>query len=290
MRPEQGLEEGADVGGEKYPTQAIDVATPSVSRMYDFLLGGVENYQSDRDACAELLEIAPSTQALARNNRDFLVRVVRTLVEEYGVEQFLDHGSGLPTQNNVHQVAQRSNRHCRVVYVDNDPIVLAHGRTSLEENSLTAVIDEDMRNTDRIFDHPEVCRLIRPGRRTAALFVSVLHCLPDTGDGREPAAVVKRVRDRLAPGDFMVICQLVSDDRQVREGVTDLMARATHNTWGRVREPHEVRQYFEGLEILEPGLVDVLDWRPDIPPPPQERRATDWVEWGGLARVRASEM
>lgn len=112
--------------------------------MYDWLLGGKDNYASDRRACAQLLKLAPSTRDLALTNRLFLKRVVRVLAERYGVRQFLDHGSGLPTQDNVHQVAQRVSRNARVVYIDNDPMVLAHGRTLLDENDGTAVIQADM--------------------------------------------------------------------------------------------------------------------------------------------------
>ncbi|MEV4872830.1 SAM-dependent methyltransferase [Streptomyces syringium] len=273
---------------EKYETPAIDVHTPSVARMYDWLLGGVDNYLSDREACAELLEIAPSSQSLARSNRAFLGRIVKVLAEQYGVEQFIDHGSGLPTQDNVHQVAQRVNKNCRVVYVDNDPMVLAHGRTTLEENANTAVIQADIRDTEAIFGHKETRRLIQRNCRTAALFVSVLHCIPDTDDDRDPAALIQRVAQELrglGPENFVVICQLVSDDHVVRHNVTRLMARKTGNSWGRVRERSEVQEFFSGLRILEPGLVDVIDWRPDNSPPPAELRPRDWVEWGGLAQL-----
>ncbi|WP_338933183.1 SAM-dependent methyltransferase [Streptomyces netropsis] len=271
--------------GESNRTDAIDANTPSVARMYDWLLGGVENYHSDREACMKLLEIAPQARSLARDNRAFLRRVVRVLVEEYNVEQFIDHGSGLPAEGNVHQVAQGIDPQCRVVYIDNDPTVLAHGRTILQENDNTAVIHADMRETGSIFQHEDVRRLIRPHCRTAALFVSVLHCLPDTGDRNDPAALIQRVAGRLKPGDLMVICQLVSTDPSVRERVTRLMLDSTGGRWGRVREQDEVRAYFNRLTILEPGLGDVVDWRPDGPPLPVEQRAPEWVEWGGLARV-----
>ncbi|MGK5640108.1 SAM-dependent methyltransferase [Streptomyces sp. URMC 126] len=276
------------VRGEKHEALDIDAGTASVARMYDFLLGGVENYWSDRQACAALLDIAPSAREIAHHNRAFLRRVVKTLVRDYGVEQFLDHGSGLPTQDNVHQVAQRLDPGCRVVYVDNDPIVLAHGRTTLDENANTAIVHADIRDTDDIFGHPATERLIKPGRRTAALFVSVLHCLPDTDDEYDPAAVIRRTAERLGtlgPGNFMVICQLVSDDPEIRHKVTALMDESTRGNWGRVRRRSEVRAYFDGCRTLEPGLVDVIDWRPDTPPPPAEARPTEWVEWGGVARL-----
>lgn len=267
--------------GENPIAHAIDVNTPSVARMYDWYLGGTDNFASDRKACQELLEIAPSTGALARNNRLFLQRVVRVLARDYGVRQFLDHGSGLPTQNNVHQVAQAVDRSSRVVYIDNDPIVLAHGRTLLDENDETAFIEAEMTDTDGIFNHPDVDGFIDFDQPVAALFVSVLHCLPDS---EQPGRVVRQVADRLAPGSFMVICQLVSDDAATRHAATDFMLRATGNKWGRVREKSEVREYFEGMELLRPYLVEVSTWRPDSEVAPRQR-TFEWEEYGGVARL-----
>ncbi|MFE7276919.1 SAM-dependent methyltransferase [Streptomyces sp. NPDC057623] len=272
--------------GEKPQTHFIDTSMASAARMYDWLLGGTENYEVDRAACGKLLEIAPSSQHLARTNREFLRRVVRILATERGITQFLDHGSGLPTQDNVHEVAQRARPDAKVVYVDNDPMVLAHARTSLDDNENTRVLDYDMRETHSIRQATD--GFLDWNRPIAALFVSVLHCLPDTDDERDPAAVIKAVADQLAPGSYMVICQLVSDDPAVRQGVTQLMEGATNGKWGRVREPSEVRRYFDHLEIEDPpGLVNVMDWRPDSPPPPDDRRPTDWVEWGGVGRIPA---
>ncbi|MEU3963223.1 SAM-dependent methyltransferase [Streptomyces buecherae] len=270
--------------GEKPQSRFIDTSNASAARMYDWLLGGTENYEVDREACKELLKIAPSTQQLARTNRDFLRRVVRYLAAEKKITQFLDHGSGLPTQDNVHEVAQRVNDRTKVVYVDNDPMVLAHARTSLDDNDNTMVLDYDMRLTSRIRQATE--GHLDWEKPIAALFVSVMHCLPDRDDELDPAAVIKNLADELPSGSYVVICQLVSDDPAVREGVTQLMAEATHNNWGRVRETHEVRRYFDALAIESPpGLVDVVDWRPESAPPPAHLRPTDWVEWGGVARV-----
>lgn len=205
---------------------------------------------------------------------------MRILAEDYGIRQFLDHGSGLPTQDNVHQVAQRVDPRARVVYVDNDPIVLAHGRALLEENAFTCVIQADMRATDEIFEHPEVRRLLDRDQPVAALFVSVMHCIPDSSD---PAAVVRRVMERLPRGSFVVINQLVSHDKGTRDFVTEFMDRSTGGQWGRVREPHEVDGYFEGLELLDPGLGRIDDWRRDSEVGP--RQLTDeWFEYGGVAR------
>ncbi|MCT2593193.1 SAM-dependent methyltransferase [Streptomyces sp. N2-109] len=257
----------------------VDVTTPSVARMYDFYLGGKDNYAVDRAAVAELDEVVPSTRALALNNRRFLRRVVRRLAEEYGVRQFLDHGSGLPTQDNVHQVAQRVDPGAHVVYVDNDPIVLAHGRALLEEDERTVVIQADMRDTEGIFERPEVRRLVDFSQPVAALFVSVMHCLPDP----DPETLLKQVVERLPAGSFLVVNQLVSEERETRDFVTDFMDRSTHGCWGRVREPHEVARYFDGLKVLDPGLGRIDAWRPDSELCPRQR-TDEWYEFGGVAR------
>jgi len=257
----------------------VDINVPSVARMYDYALGGKDNYAADREAFERLEANAPSTRPLAVNNRRFLQRAVRVLARDYGVRQFIDHGSGLPTQDNVHQIAQREDPESRVVYIDNDPIVLAHGRALLEENTRTAVIQADMRDTEKIFAHPEVTRLIDLSQPVAALFVSVLHCIPDQDD---PAGLVRRVADRLPSGSFLVINQLVSDDPAIRQKMTDSMLDSTRGNWGRVREKHEVQAFFDGLEILDPGLVEISTWRPDSELAPKQL-TTEWIEYGGVA-------
>lgn len=262
----------------------IDESVPTAARMYDYYLGGKDNYAADRAAVEELDKVVPSTRRLALNNRRFLQRAVRTLAREYGIRQFLDHGSGLPTQDNVHQVAQRIDPTTHVVYVDNDPMVLVHGRALLQQDERTAVIHADLRNTDEIFAHPDTQRLIDFSEPVAVLFNSVFHCIPDSEtDG--PSAVVRRVRERLAPGSPLLMCQLVSDDPEVRSSVTDFMAQATQGNWGRVREEKDVAEWFEGLEILEPGLVEVSTWRPDTEVAPRQL-TYEWVEFGGIGLVR----
>ncbi|MET9859395.1 SAM-dependent methyltransferase [Streptomyces smyrnaeus] len=259
----------------------VDITVPSVARMYDHYLGGKDNYAVDREAVAALDEKVPRTGALARNNRRFLQRVVRILAEDYGIRQFLDHGSGLPTQDNVHQVAQRTDPRARVVYVDNDPIVLAHGRALLEENVNTAVIQADMRDTEAIFDSSEVRRLLDLSQPVALLFISVMHCIPDASD---PATVVRRALEHVPSGSFVVLNQLVSHDKETRDFVTDFMNLSTHGNWGRVREPHEVEPYFAGLDLLEPGLVEINNWRPDSDLCARQLEDETWFEFGGVAR------
>ncbi|WP_373297022.1 SAM-dependent methyltransferase [Streptomyces brasiliensis] len=265
------------------PSQEIDPSVPTAARMYDYYLGGKDNYAADRAAVEELDKVVPSTRRLAINNRRFLQRVVGTLVKDYGIRQFLDHGSGLPTQNNVHQVAQSIDPTAHVVYVDNDPMVLVHGRALLEQDDRTAVIHADMRDTDLIFSHSETQRLIDFSQPVAVLFNSVMHCIPDS-DTDGPLALARRVKERLAPGSIMLMCQLVSEDPEVRKFVTDFMDQATQGNWGRVREEEDVAQLFEGLEILEPGLVEVSTWRPDTEVAPRQL-THEWIEFGGVGRI-----
>ncbi|MEU3986276.1 SAM-dependent methyltransferase [Streptomyces sp. NPDC026672] len=267
----------------KQPSKEIDATVPTAARMYDFYLGGKDNYAADRAAVEELDKVVPSTRRLAINNRRFLQRVVATLSQEYGIRQFLDHGSGLPTQNNVHQVAQRIDPTAHVVYVDNDPMVLVHGRALLEQDERTSVIHADMRDTDGIFSHPDTQRLIDFSQPVAVLFNSVMHCIPDS-DTDGPLALARRVAARLVPGSYLVMCQLVSEDAEVRKFVTDFMDQATQGNWGRVRQQKDVAELFEGLEILEPGLVEVSTWRPDTEVAPRQL-THEWIEFGGVGRV-----
>ncbi|MFD7639510.1 SAM-dependent methyltransferase [Kitasatospora sp. NPDC059795] len=265
------------------PWDTIDVSRPTAARMYDHLLGGRFNHPSDREAVAALLEIAPSTRELALNNRAFLIRVVETIARDFGIRQFIDHGSGLPTQDNVHQVAQRVHPDCRVVYIDNDPHVHAYGRLLLDENPQVALIKADMTDTEGIFEHRRFRDLINLSEPAAALFVSVTHCLTDQQD---PFGMIQRTVAALPAGSVVVVCQLVSDDEAVRNAVTQLMYNGTGGHWGRVRTEAEVRAYFDidRLRIEEPGLMDVTYWRPDRDVFPRQR-TLEWVEFGGVARV-----
>ncbi|MDT0547678.1 SAM-dependent methyltransferase [Streptomyces lonegramiae] len=261
----------------------MDVSRPSVARMYDHLLGGTDNYQSDRDACEELLRIAPSSRELALANRAFLVRAVRYLAREQHVRRFLDHGSGLPTRPNVHQVAQDVDPASEVVYIDNDPVVLAHGEMMLAEDpTTTAVLNSDIRDTTKIFESPAVRRLLRDDQPVGALFVSVLDCIPDDDD---PWELVCRVCQQLPRGSYLVISQLASDDLELCRRITGFMQEITDNSWGRVRSIGEVNRFFEGLDVLEaPEPVEVSRWLPDSDLAPRQR-IKEWIEYGGVARL-----
>lgn len=257
----------------------IDTRTPSVARTYDYLLGGTDNYAIDRQAVELLEDMIPGSFAMTRNNRRYLERVVHYLAAECGIRQFIDNGTGLPTQNNVHQVAQRPAPGSKVVYVDIDPVVVAHGRVKalLAEDNTTAFIEADACDAERILSHPDTRRLINFDEPVAALYISFLHCIPDA---RDPGGVVRQVTDRLVPGSYLAISHMSADDPQVRERMTR-QALATLGSWGRVRSREEVAAFFDGLEVVPPGLVKVNEWRPDGR---EEPDSPDLFEFGGVAR------
>jgi len=260
----------------------IDTKTASGARMYDYMLGGTDNYAVDRIAINQIEEMFPGTKALARNNRRFMERVVRYLTRDCGIRQFIDNGSGLPTQDNVHTVADSIAPGSRVVYVDSDPVVLRHQKVSaLAENENTAFILADARNVDDILDHPETARLLDFDEPAAVLYLAFLHFIPDEDD---PWDMTRRMMSRLAPGSYLAISHLVSDDPEVRELATEFVRDAMKGRFGRIRKKREVRTFFDGLELLEPGLVDITAWRPDGR---EEEQSRQWIVLGGVARKPA---
>ena len=256
----------------------IDPSVPTVARAYDYYLGGSNNFESDRMLCAQIDDLLPGTRGLAVNNRRFLERVVRFLAAECGVRQFIDHGSGLPTRNNVHQIAQRVHPNAHVIYTDSDPVVAVHGRRLLAGDPGTAFIHADIRDTAAILDHADTRRLIDFDEPVAVLFNSVLHCLKDEDD---PVGLVHRVMDQVPTGSYLAIAHLVSDDPEIREELTSIMLTATQGNWGRLRTAAEVAPCFDGLEIIDPGLVELTTWRPDETP---REQTWDMIEFGGVAR------
>lgn len=255
----------------------IDTKTSSSARGYDYMLGGADNYAADRVAVEHFEDVFPGTKSMARNNRRFMERLVRYLADECGIRQFIDNGSGLPTQNNVHQIAQGIAPESRVVYIDNDPMVLRHQQVSaLTENENTAFILADTRNVDEILDHPDMARLIDFDEPAAALYMSFIHFMPDEDD---PWGMVRGMTSRLAPGSYLAMSHVASDDPDLRQRATDLLHELLGGNFGRVRKKQEVRAFFEGLELVEPGLVDVTTWRTDGR---EEERTHDWMEFGGV--------
>jgi S-adenosyl methyltransferase len=188
-------------------------------------------------------------------------------------------GSGLPTQSNVHQIAQGIDPRSRVVYVDNDPVVLRHQRVgALADNANTAFLLADARDVDEILGHKDTARLVDFAEPAAALYLSFLHFIPDEDD---PWNMVHRMMSRLAPGSYLAISHVVSDDAELRQNITGLAAEMSKGRFGRIRRKQEVRAFFDGLEVVEPGLVNLTAWRPDGR---EEEQSQQWVMFGGVAR------
>ncbi|MEW2360094.1 SAM-dependent methyltransferase [Spirillospora sp. NPDC029432] len=248
----------------KVPSPAgIPDDVPTSARAYGWLLGGKDNYEVDRRFIKAQLEHFPAGLDITRQNRLFLYRAVRHLTLEAGIRQFIDMGCGLPTDNNVHQVAQGLVPDARVVYVDIDPVVLAHGRALLADNATTTVINADMRDQEEILEHEDVRRLIDFDEPVGVLFLSVGHHLPDEF---EPRRVLTTILDRSAPGSHLTFSQVVCEDPEEGALMTERVT-AAGIPW-QTRTPAEVDRLFDGLEPVEPGLVNLAEWRPmDLQPP-----------------------
>ena len=254
----------------------IDTTVPTTARMYDYWLGGHDNFAADRKAALQVTEFAPEAPLMARENRKFLRRAVRYLAAEAGISQFLDIGTGLPTAGNVHQVAQEINRNARVVYVDNDPMVMAHSR-ALKTGGNTVVIEADLRKPRMILDHPGTRKFIDFNLPLAVLLVAVLHFV---GDGDQPHAIVSAIRDALPGGSYLVLSHVTGDIRpEVAAKSETEYKKVTSGATLRTKE--EILRFFTGLDLLEPGLVQVPYWRPDDSESPGADKV--WV-LGGVAR------
>ncbi|MEV0388277.1 SAM-dependent methyltransferase [Nonomuraea sp. NPDC050643] len=252
-------------GGEREQApRGVDTTKPNISRVYDFMLGGKDNYEADRRMAQLALQIAPDAPESARANREFLGRVVRFLAAEAGIRQFLDIGSGLPTLGNVHEIAQSAAGGTRVVYVDNDPVVLVHGRALLAVDETTTVVKADLRDPDAIVGHPEVRRLLDFSRPVGLLMFAILHHLADDED---PAGIAARMMGHLPPGSYLALSHFHNPGPALPEVskqafTAERIFNETLGT-GRWRTREEILAYFDGLELLEPGLVPLPEWRPD---------------------------
>ena len=246
-------------------TRDFDPTRAHPARMYDYLLGGKDHFAADRDAIGQLLKAVPTARTGARENRAFLGRAVRFLVAEAGIRQFLDIGSGLPTANNVHEVAQSIVPASRVVYVDNDPMVLAHARALLASHpeGRTAYIQADLRDPEAILGHPTVRETLDLSQPVALMLVAVLHFFPDTAG---PAAIVARLLAALPPGSYLVASQTTADFHEARAAADGVEAVHQAGLQFQTRTADEfLKLAFTGLQLVDPGLVPVSEWRPDKP-------------------------
>lgn len=243
----------------------LDTSVPSVARVYDAFLGGKDNFAVDRELLRQTLEVLPQARLFAHSNRDWLVRVVRYLVGHIGIDQILDVGSGLPTRDNTHEVAQRLNSRAHVVYVDNDPACEAFGRALLEENERTVFVNADLREPDQLLAHPSVVEHLDFARPVALIHCGTLHHVAEAED---PRGIMATYLDALASGSYLALTHFQEPDDEYYSQLAQrlqAMAREGGLNGGYFRAPTQIRAFFGGLELVEPGLALLADWWPDGP-------------------------
>ncbi|GAB3157430.1 SAM-dependent methyltransferase [Micromonospora sonneratiae] len=240
--------------------EGIDMEQFSAARVYDYLLGGSHNFAVDREYARRGLTAIPDLAIQAQANRAFLHRAVRHLTDA-GVRQFLDLGSGIPTRGNVHEVAQRAAPDARVVYVDIDPVAVAHSRHMLLDNDLAIAIQEDMRQPETIFANPELGKLLDLDQPVAVLMLAVLHAIPDEAD---PYGIIARIRDVLPNGSYLVLAQASHESRP--EGWRQMVEMSRNTPYPLTpRSQADISRFFEGLTLVEPGVVWAPLWHPEHP-------------------------
>jgi SAM-dependent methyltransferase len=261
----------------------IDPTVPSIARVYDAFLGGKDHYEVDRQVYQQILQIAPESARTGRECRAWLIRVARFLAGSAGIDQFLDLGSGLPTAENTHQAVQRINAEAQVVYVDNDPMVAAHGRALLEENDRTHFVVADLRKPDELLAHPDIRKYLDFDRPIGLIQSNTIHHVADEFD---PAGVMTQYIDALAPDSYVAISHL---HMPAEEGVHRELAKDVETKFMammgtcKFRGRDEIQTFFPGLEMVEPGLAYLWEWWPDGPriTPPVDG---DHLLLGGVGR------
>lgn len=254
----------------------VDITRPSVARVYDYYLGGSHNFEADRRFADKVLDALPEMASVAQANRSFLRRIVKHLCAQ-GVTQFLDLGSGIPTAGNVHEIASAEHPDARVLYVDNDPIAVVHSRALLADDDRTEVLAADLTTPERVLNHPLARAHLDFTQPIAVLLVSVLHFVPDELD---PAGIVRSFVDATVPGSHVVVTHASNEGGH--SGANRAQTIYNHDKSPnpmRMRTADEVRALFDGLELLEPGVVRIPLWRPESPVAPEGQR------YPGLAGV-----
>jgi hypothetical protein len=245
---------------------------PHPARVYDYLLGGKDNFAADREAAAKGMQANPDSRIPPRENRQFLRRAVRFLAEQ-GIDQFLDIGTGIPSAPNVHHVAQAINPCSRIVYVDNDPIVLAHARALLTSHpeGRTDYIDADLRDVDSILRSKVLSDALDLDRPVGLLLIAILHFI---GDEHDPADIVRRLMAAVPSGSYLVLSHLTGDFRpEAWAQITEVFRK--QGVTMQVRPKPAIESFFSGLELVEPGLQVVPAWRPELGEPAAEPRPSD---------------
>jgi hypothetical protein len=264
------------------PPVDLQIDRPHPARVYDYLLGGKDNFAADRAAAEAGLQANPNSRIPPRENRAFLGRVVRYLAGEAGISQFLDIGTGIPTSPNVHEVAQEIQPRARIVYVDNDPIVLTQARALLTTGprGRTAYIDADLRDIDAILGSADLQRTLDLSQPVGLLLIAVLHFIPDEDD---PWALAARLLAALPSGSYLALSHLTGDfDPEAWAGVVAVYRRS--GVTMQVRRKPDIDRFFAGLDLIDPGVVSLPHWRPDpsdVGRPPSDAAVS---VYGGVAR------
>ncbi|MBC9001820.1 SAM-dependent methyltransferase [Micromonospora aurantiaca] len=274
----------SDAPGTAPESGRIDTTVAHPARRYNYWLGGKDNFQADRDSGDAMAARFPTIRISALENRRFLRRAVRHLAGEAGIRQFLDIGTGIPTADNTHEVAQSTGPRARVVYVDNDPIVLAHARALLTSSpeGATAYLDADLRDPERILAHPDLRRTLDLSQPVALMLLAVLHFVPD---GEDPYAIVGRLLDALPAGSYLAASHATHDylpEELAAEAKAAARGGGPHGVIN-LRSREEVVRFFDGLELVEPGVCSVAEWRADGEPEPRPS-VVDVSMYGGVAR------
>jgi hypothetical protein len=258
----------------------VDLSVPNIARMNDYFLGGKDNFAADREAADQLLAIAPEIKKMSVENRGFLGRVVRYLGEQ-GIRQFIDVGAGLPTQRNTHEVARSQVADAHIVYVDSDPVVLSHARAILVDSPSTTVLDGDILHPDRIVEQCRTNGWLDFDRPIAVVIFGALHFIPHSDD---PFKAIACLRDALPSGSYLGLSHVVFDDRPDTVDPIEDVYRAMLDRPGEhaARTREGVLPFFDGFELVEPGLVHIRDWRPDGPIGTRSRDGI-WMA-GGVGR------
>jgi S-adenosyl methyltransferase len=246
------------VADRENPVSEFDASRPHIARVYDYLLGGKDNFAADRAVGDRMIASLPAVQVGVRAQRDALGRVVRYLVGEAGIRQLLDIGSGLPTAENVHEIAQRADPATRVVYLDNDPIVLSHARALLTDDKATFAADGDLRDPEGILASPDVRKHLDWDRPIGLLLCGILHYILDE---ENPAELMSTLYGALPSGSYVFIHHLMDTEDPASATLQAQMRSGLGR--GQCRTLAQIRDLFAGLELVEPGLVLVSDWRPD---------------------------
>ena len=256
---ESGGAGGTDAGHVAGAPPVIDTSTAHPARVYDYWLGGKDNFAADREAARQALEAYPQLAEAVQSNRAFLARAVHYLTREAGIRQFLDIGTGIPAANNTHQVAQHEAPDSRIVYVDNDPIVLLHARALLKSTPQGACdyLQADLRDPDAIL--AQAARTLDFGQPVALMLLAILQFIADSED---PYALVSRLVAALPPGSYLVVSHPTDDFNPNRQGESIQRYNERVADQATLRGHDETARFFDGLELVEPGVVAVAKWRP----------------------------